>query len=131
MASIYPKLTWPSNTEANSFVFKYPPLGLSNPIVEATRHDNDSSYGIRETIQERTVTYLNMDVPNVATGTDLTNWQTFLAYAIGGGQFYYYPDNTSGTKTLYTLDDQKYEIKKKANAVGMFEFSGRFRQVIT
>lgn len=95
MALTVPKLAWPTATEASSFIFKFPPRRQSASIQKGTRHDNTSSYGIRESIYERTETFLNIEMDNVLVGTDIANWQSFLAYALQGGQFYYFPDSTN------------------------------------
>ncbi len=95
MALTLPKLTWPIATEANSLLFKYPPRRQSANIQKAVRHDNTSSFGVRESIFERAETFFNIEMDNVTIGTDVSNWQTFFNFARDGSQFYYYPDSTN------------------------------------
>ncbi len=125
----FPKLTWPASTEANAFTFKYPPRRQSSIIQKASRHDNTSSYGIRESIYERSETFANIEMDTVLSGTDVTNWQTFMAYALQGGQFYYYLDASLPAKTAYTLEGTDFDAAWKS--VGMYTFKLVFRAVIT
>lgn len=125
----FPKLTWPTSTEANSFTFKYPPRRQSSIIQKARRHDNTSSYGIRESIFERTETFTNIEMDTVSSGTDVTNWQTFLSYALQGGQFYFYPDAALSGKTAYTLEGTDFDAAYKAP--GLYAFKLTFRAVIS
>lgn len=125
----FPKLTWPASTEANSFTFKYPPRRQSSIIQKATRHDNTSSYGIRESIFERSETFTNIEMDNVLSGADIANWQTFLAFALQGSQFNFYADASLGSKTAYTLEGTDFDAAWKAP--GLYAFKLVFRQVIT
>ena len=70
--------------------FKYPPHAATGFSMEAVAHDNIASSGVRERVIERIDNFLELEMPYVAIGADLTNWQTFLNFALVGGQFSYY-----------------------------------------
>ncbi len=125
----FPKLTWPTSTEANVLLFKYPPRRQSSVIQKATRHDNTSSFGIRESIFERAETFTNIEMDTVLSGTDIANWQTFLAFALQGSQFNFYPDAALAAKTAYTLEGTDFDAAWKAP--GLYTFKVTFRAVIT
>jgi hypothetical protein len=112
-----------------TLAFKYPPKNVTGFEMQATAHDNISSAGVRERITERIDNFLGLEMPYVTLGPDLSGWQTFLQFALAGGQFSYYPDSSQSNFTNYWLDDAK-QIADYAHPA-LYKLKLRFRQVVT
>lgn len=124
-----PQIVYNPGTGNVTLAFKYPPHAVAAFSMDAVVHDNISSAGVRERVLERIDNFLELEMPYVAIGTDLTNWQTFLNYALGGGQFSYYSDASQSAFTNYWLDDAKQTAAYKHP--GIYSWKLRFRQVVT
>jgi hypothetical protein len=111
-----------------TLAFMYPPKNVTAFNMDAVVHDNISSAGVRERIIERIDNFLELDMPAVAIGSDLTNWQTFFSFALAGGQFAYYPDSSQSSFTNYWLEDVKEVAAYKHP--GIYNFKLKFRQVV-
>jgi hypothetical protein len=124
----YPQIVYNPGTGNVTLAFKYPPKNVTAFNMDAVVHDNFSSAGVRERILERIDNFLELDIPAVAIGSDLTNWQTFFQFALAGGQFSYYPDASQSSFTNYWLDDAKEVAAYKHP--GIYSFKLKFRQVV-
>jgi hypothetical protein len=124
-----PQIVYNPGTGNVTLAFKYPPKNVTGFDMEATTHDNFSSAGVRERITERVDNFLGLEMPYVALGSDLSSWQTFLQFALAGGQFSYYPDASQPSFTNYWLDDAKQVADYRAPA--LYKLKLRFRQVVT
>jgi hypothetical protein len=60
--------------------------------------------------------------------SDLANWNTFVLYALQGGQFSYYPDSAQSAYTNYFLEDTNWNAAYKAP--GQYTFKMKWRQVV-
>ena len=65
----------------------------------------------------------------VALGTDVQGWAAFMAYALQGGSFAYYPDAAQAAATNYWLEDTTFNAGYKSP--GQVTFKMKFRQVVT
>lgn len=128
--SYYGKISWIDATgTTQSFTFKYPARQVPGFNYKAVRHDNIASSGVKEAVFERVDKFTTVNMEFVASGSDLTNWQLFIDYAIQGGAFSFFPDSDSSTFTNYTLEDQDWNAAYKSP--GIYTFKLTFRQVVT
>ena len=125
----YPKITWTTGGTVNTLQFTYPPTQVAAYNSVATRHDNISSSGVRESILERIDNFLEITMAAVLSGTDVQNWNTFMQYALQGGQFSYYADSSQSAFTNYWLDGTTWQAAYRAP--GVYRFKAKFRQVVT
>ncbi len=125
----YPKITYTVGGAVNTLPFTYPPTGVAAYNAVATRHDNLSSSGVRESILERIDNFLEITMAAVLSGTDVQNWNTFMQYALQGGQFSYYPDSSQSSFTNYWLEGTTWQAAYRAP--GLYKFKLKFRQVVT
>jgi hypothetical protein len=123
-----PQIVYNPGSGNVTLLFKYPPRSVTGFDMEAAAHDNISSAGVRERIIERIDNFLELEMPYIAIGPDLSNWQTFFQFALAGGQFSYYPDSAQSSFTNYWLEDAK-EIAAYKHP-GIYSFKLRFRQVV-
>jgi hypothetical protein len=124
----YPQIIYNPGSGNVTLPFFYPPKNITGFNMEAVAHDNISSAGVRERIIERIDNFLEFDMPAVIMGSDLSNWQAFLQYALAGGQFSYYPDASQSAFTNYWLDDAK-QVADYSNPA-IYKLKLRFRQVV-
>ena len=124
-----PQIVYNPGTGNVTLLFKYPPRSVSGFSMAAAAHDNISSAGVRERVIERIDNFLELEMPFVAVGADLSNWQTFLQFALAGGQFSYYADSSQSSFTNYWLDDAKETAAYRHP--GIYSWKLKFRQVVT
>jgi hypothetical protein len=109
MASIYPQITWPASAPTSTLTFTYPPIQKPGPYgvmdQEAVGSVSISMSGKRQVMYLRTDQFFHLIFNSTVPWADMTNWQTFIQYAIQGGSFLYYPDHTGTAYDEYTLDD--------------------------
>ncbi len=120
----FPKIVYGSST----LTFLRPPRKVPAYVMDAVRHDNLASSGVREAILERIDNFLDLEMEWVAIGSDVSNWQAFMAYALQGGQFSYYPDASQTAFTNYWLEDHNWDAAYKVP--GQYTFKLKFRQVV-
>jgi hypothetical protein len=95
----------------------------------AVRHDNVSSAGVRESVLERIDVFLELEMERVASGSDVQAWDEFMQFALGGGQFAYYPDSAESAYTNYWLEDTNWTAAYKT--AGQYTFKLKFRKVVS
>jgi hypothetical protein len=93
---------------------------------EAVRHDSITSSGLRQSMLERVDRVLPITFETVPW-TDLAMWEAFFAYAIEGGSFLYYPDNTATAYQTWELVDDKVAVSFAS--VGLAKFTMNMRLV--
>lgn len=123
----FPKIIYGSPSSA--LTFQRPPRKVPAYWMEATRHDNIASSGVREAVFERIDYFLDLEMEWVAIGSDVASWQAFMAWALAGNPFSYYPDASQSSFTNYWLEDTNWNAAYKAP--GQYTFELRFRQVVT
>jgi len=97
--------------------------------MDAVRHDNLASSGVRESVNERIDSFLDLEMEWVGIGSDVSAWQAFMAYALQGGSFQYYPDSSQSAFTSYWLEDTNWTAAYRSP--GQYSFRLKFRQVVT
>jgi hypothetical protein len=124
-----PALVYPVSGGTITLTFQRPPQRVPAYSQQAVRHDNVASSGVRESVVERLDNFLDLDLEWVAIGSDVQAWQQFMAYALQGGAFAYYPDSSQSAFTNYWLEDTNWTAAYKAP--GQYAFHLKFRQVVT
>ena len=124
-----PSIVYPVSGGTATLNFLRPPRRVPAYSQAAVRHDNVASSGVRESVVERVDNYLDVDLEWVGTGPDVQAWAQFMAYALQGGAFAYYPDSSQSAFTNYWLEDTNWTAAYKA--AGQYTFHLKFRQVVT
>ncbi len=95
----------------------------------ATRHDNLSTAGVKETVVERVDNFLELTFEYIGLGADVAAWATFMAEALQGAQFDYFPDATLVAHTACTLEGTDWKAEYKIP--GHYTFKVLFREVVS
>jgi len=110
--NLLPKIVYPTGT----LLFTYPPVekpGLQDGTsdeLEAQRVDSVTMSGHRQSFYIRTDVYRVLTM-NFVPMADMPAWSAFMAYAVTGGPFDYYPDASQGAFTTFTLEDTTWTPK--------------------
>ena len=124
-----PKIVYDPGTGPTTLTFLRQPRKVPAYEYNALRHDNISSAGVREAVLERIDTFLELEMDWVAIGADVQAWNQFMQFALGGGQFGYYPDASLPGFTNYWLEDSNWTAAYKSP--GLYSFKLKFRQVVS
>lgn len=127
MAYPIPKISYDPGSGLVTFSPTYPPV--QKPVFDllaATRHDSFTSSGLRQSMLERVDTLKTVMMESVPW-SEVQIWQDFLAYAIQGGSFLYYPDATATAYQTWELVDAKFD--PKFGFIGFSKFSLQLRMV--
>ena len=122
----FPKIIYGS--PSTTLQFALPPRKVPAYFMDAVRHDNIASSGVREAMLERIDNFLELEMEWVAIGSDVAAWQAFMAWALAGNQFSYYPDPSQSSFTQYWLEDTTWTAAYRAP--GQYTFKLKFRQVV-
>jgi hypothetical protein len=123
-----PKISYNPGTGAVTLPFTYPPMGKSGTNdLEVQRNDSFSVSGVKQSVYTRTDEFIPLSMDFVPLA-DLPAWESFVQFAISGGQFNYYPDATLSSFTTCTLEDKTWQPKR--SFYGISKFTLRFRKVI-
>lgn len=125
----FPQITYNAGAGVQTLQFQRPPRQVPAYDYAAVRHDNLASSGVRESILERIDQFIEFEMEWVGTGTDVSNWNAFMAYALTGGQFSYYPDASQAAFTNYWLEGTDWIAGYKVP--GQYTFKLKFRLVVT
>lgn len=126
-----PKIVYPSGG-GTTLQFVFPPRSQTQ-YYQTTRHDNLSSAGVKEAIFERTDTFQKFTMEYVrgnilsGPGEDIQNWAGFMAYALQGGSFDYYPDPINSPSVIHTCTLEQTDWTPEFKQLGMFTFNCVFR----
>jgi hypothetical protein len=74
----------------------------------ATVHDNVSTSGVRERVIERIPLLISFTMPAMRVDDDLADWGAFAVWALQGGEFDFYPNQSLATVywTCISLDEE-------------------------
>lgn len=123
-----PEIIYDPGNGPVTLAFTYPPRNVAAYNVVATRHDNIASSGVRESILERIDNFLEFEMQAVLAGNDVAAWNSFMQYALAGGQFAYYPDSSQSAFTNYWLEGITWNAAYKSP--GLYSFKMKCRQVV-
>lgn len=125
---ILPKFSYPGGLGGATVNFtptwpcvKKTPFAL--PV--AVRHDSITISGLKQSILERLDYFQDLYFDDVPVA-DAVSWNSFLNYALTGGQFNYYADSTSTLYEIYTLEDYAWGFKFRS--WNNFTFSIKIRR---
>jgi len=124
-----PQIVYDPGAGPVTLTFLRPPRKVPAYEYNAVRHDNISSAGVSEDELERIETFLQLQMEWVAIAADVQVWNQFMQFALGGGQFGYYPDASQQAFTNYWLEDSNWTAAYKAP--GQYTFKLKFRQVVS
>jgi hypothetical protein len=123
----FPKIIYGSPSA--TLQFQRPARKVPAYWMDAVRHDNIASSGVREAILERIDNFIELEMEYVGIGADVIAWQAFMAWALAGNTFSYYPDASLAGFTSYWLEDTNWNAGYKHP--GQYTFKVKFRQVVT
>jgi hypothetical protein len=124
-----PKIVYtPTGGSEQTLNFVLPPRDIPGYRKVAARHDNVSAAGIRESVLERTDEFLEFTMEFIKSGSDLSNWQSFLDHALTGAVFSFYPDSSLSAFTYYLLEDSDVTVARKAP--GVYSLTMKMRKQI-
>lgn len=79
--------------------------------LTATRHDSITSSGIKQSVLERIDTLTTLSFP-YCPASEMSSWEAFMSFALGGGVFAFRPDATDDTVWYeYTLESMDWSPK--------------------
>lgn len=90
-------------------------------------HDNLATSGIRERVLEGNDILISFNMPHLGIGDDLPEWAAFMKWALGGGQFDFYPD--ADLPDYYHLISDDDGFAPMRTAPGRYGAGFRFRVV--
>ena len=123
-----PKLQYNPGTGIVTLPFTYPPIMKSGTHdLEAQRQDSFSLSGLKQSINQRVDDFLPLQLDFVPLA-DLPAWEDFMRFALAGGLFNYFPDQTLANYTTYSLEDTTFLPKR--NFFGISKFTLRMRKVV-
>jgi hypothetical protein len=130
MALELPKITYipVAGGAVLTLLFQRPPRRLAAYNRAAVRHDNVSTAGAKEVVVERVDDFLELEMEFVGKGSDVDAWNAFMAEALQGIEFNYFPDQNQADYTTYTLEDTDW--KAGYQVLANYSFSVKFRKVI-
>ena len=91
-------------------------------------HDNLSTAGYRERVVEALDVLITFSMGNMSEWdqTDLSAWYTFMDYALGGGQFNFYPNIVIATEYYHCVaDNTDFEPVRKGPGFYSTKFNFR------
>ncbi len=124
-----PKIVYDPGTGLTTLSFLRQPRKVPAYYSEIARLDNVATSGVRESLSLRTDNFLEFEMEWVGIGTDVNAWNSFMQFALKGGQFSYFPDSALTAFTNYWLEDTTWKPGYKVP--GQYTFRMKFRQVIT
>lgn len=100
----------------------------------AVVHDNEATGGLRERVEERVdlILAFRMDALRVdGTGDSLPAWSTFMAWALAGGEFTFYPNASLSDAYTCVSEDEGFAPEVKGPGVYGAAFSWRILPGVT
>ena len=96
-------------------------------FYQARVHDNLSTSGkVRERVMENADMLIAFDMPNMLVSDDYPTWATFMATALTGASFKFYP-NAALSDYYNCVDESNGEWKAARNGPGKYAASFLFR----
>lgn len=109
--------------------FRYPPTTKPRFNQKAVRQDTFSTGGVRQTVLQRVNDVQPIQMKNIMRGRDADSWAKFLAVAVTGVPFTYYPDESNSHDSsvcfLVETDAQLTFVSS-----GIYSFTGNFQKEI-
>lgn len=109
----------PAGGSLTTLTFLRGPVDFT-PYWDARVHDNLSTDGsARERVVENPDILISFSMPNMILSADIASWASFMAFAIAGGQFQFFPCAANPALTdnyACVLEDKDWKPKRNAPA---------------
>ena len=126
----FPKIIYNPGSGNVTLQFLRPARKVPYAWQTAERTDTISTAGVKQSILKRIDNFLEFEMEWIARGSaEGDAWVSFMAYALTGGPFSYYPDASQSANTTYTLEETDFNLAYKAP--GQHTYKMKFRQVVT
>ena len=105
MPFIIPQIVYPASAPTTFFSPTYPPVEKpGTDDLNTIRADSVTLSGRKQTLWFRTDTFKHLMMKSVPQSEIVSLWQPFMAYALQGGSFLYYPDVTQTAFDEWVLE---------------------------
>lgn len=111
-----PKIIYDAGAGAVTLTFARGPQGF-RCTSKATVHDNQATSGIRERVMERVELVLSFTMGHLRVDDDLDDWSTFMAWALVGESFQFFPDSAQATYYNVVSADEGFDPARVAPGV--------------
>jgi hypothetical protein len=81
---------------------------------QTRKHDNLATSGVRERVLEGNDILISFRMGFMKVDDDLAAWAAFMKYALGGGQFDFYPHDTINEQYHCVSEDEGFEPERVA-----------------
>lgn len=122
----FPKIVYNAGGGNVTLSFARPPQDFTSyaaPVV----HDNIATSGQKERLLEYRHQFIAFTMPYLRVPGDLIEWGAFMDWALGGGEFDFYPDAALATFFTCTVEGDRFEPRR--NAPGQYSADFLFRIV--
>jgi hypothetical protein len=110
----FPEITYPSGGGTLALTFTRGPQNFL-PQWAPRVHDNLSTSGAaRERVVENLDILISFEMQHHIIDDDMPNWQAFIAFALAGGEFKFYPCSSLGDYYNCVEESAKCEMKYTA-----------------
>jgi len=118
-----PKIIYNAGAGNVTVTFSRGPQGFQ-AWPKAVGHTNVATSGLTESVQERVEIHVSFNMQHVRIDDDYVAWSAFIAWALPGGQFKFYPDSTQATYYNCVMEGDEAQFPWKAPRVysGAFHF---------
>jgi hypothetical protein len=82
--------------------------------LKARVHDNVATSGIKERVVEAQDSMIKFGMGCIRVSDDLVAWSAFMAYALMGGTFDFYPNSAINEHYHCVSDDEEFAIARTA-----------------
>jgi hypothetical protein len=120
----------PPTSWGTSFTFVYPPRNLPAFDRQGIVEESLSTGGVRQIVWLRTDSFQDIDMPFIVKGADADAWTLFLAYAVRGTPFDYYPDASQSAHDSYALVGDMDTVRLEYRSPGLYQLKLRARKII-
>lgn len=104
----------PDGGEETTLTFARGPVDFT-PFVQGRVNDNLSTSGaVRERVTAAVDILISWQMPHMVLAGDIEQWGAFMAFALPGGQFRFYPCDSLTDYYNCVLEDQGWRPKRNA-----------------
>ena len=118
----------PPTAWGTSFAFLHPQRNIPALDQTAEREESISTGGVRQIVWLRTDEFQDIELPFIVKGADADAWTLFLASAVNGTPFDYYPDAGLEAHASYTLEEKAARLEYRSP--GLYQVKLRARKAV-
>lgn len=119
-----PKIVYDAGAGAVTLTFLRGPQGF-RCFYQARAHDNLATSGVRERVLEGNDILIAFSMESLRVDGDLPEWAAWAKWALGGGQFDFYPDRNLPDYYHCVSEDEGFEPLRVAPRVYRADFTLR------